>query len=183
MDAPPSLLQSSLATASIVSNEVASATVSQATAANLPIVVHDSTSWLVMLENTLLAMVKLIPGLLVWIITFSTITLPTVLFALFSTSLTFTMNFTTLYVHTLESAVEDLIANMSQTGHTPRLRLFGFMDRSIPLPEYVCSITPRTTAQRAPDRSLPGYTRWRLKARPSELPRRISECYQGVWVS
>ena len=36
--------------------------------------------------------------MLIWIITFSTITLPTVLFALFSTSLTFTMNFTTLYV-------------------------------------------------------------------------------------
>ena len=36
--------------------------------------------------------------MLIWIITFTTITVPTVLFALFSTSLTFTMNFTTLYV-------------------------------------------------------------------------------------
>ncbi|KAL2832578.1 hypothetical protein BDW59DRAFT_139444 [Aspergillus cavernicola] len=37
-----------------------------------------------------------IPSILYWIITFSTITLPTWLFTLFSMSLTFTMNFTTL---------------------------------------------------------------------------------------
>ncbi|KAL4778362.1 hypothetical protein BJX76DRAFT_145660 [Aspergillus varians] len=37
-----------------------------------------------------------IPSVLYWIITFSTITLPTWLFTLFSMSLTFTMNFTTL---------------------------------------------------------------------------------------
>ncbi|PTU20360.1 hypothetical protein P175DRAFT_0502499 [Aspergillus ochraceoroseus IBT 24754] len=39
---------------------------------------------------------KVIPSILYWIITFSTITLPTWLFTLFSMSLTFTMNFTTL---------------------------------------------------------------------------------------
>ncbi|PWY79201.1 lysophospholipase Nte1 [Aspergillus heteromorphus CBS 117.55] len=37
-----------------------------------------------------------IPSILYWIVTFSTITLPTWLFTLFSMSLTFTMNFTTL---------------------------------------------------------------------------------------
>lgn len=37
-----------------------------------------------------------IPSLLYWIITFATITLPTWLFTLFSMSLTFTMNFTTM---------------------------------------------------------------------------------------
>lgn len=39
---------------------------------------------------------QVIPSVLYWTITFSTITLPTWLFTLFSTSLTFTMNFTTL---------------------------------------------------------------------------------------
>ena len=39
---------------------------------------------------------QVIPSLLYWFITFSTITLPTWLFTLFSMSLTFTMNFTTL---------------------------------------------------------------------------------------
>lgn len=39
---------------------------------------------------------SIIPGVLVWLITFTTITLPTWLFTLFSTSLTFTMNATTL---------------------------------------------------------------------------------------
>ncbi|KAF2872086.1 lysophospholipase NTE1 [Massariosphaeria phaeospora] len=49
-----------------------------------------------MLGRALLAILKVIPGFLYWIITFTTITLPTWLFTLFSMSLTFTMNFTTL---------------------------------------------------------------------------------------
>ena len=60
---------------------------------------HQASSWLGLLGYALLAMARGIPGMLIWIITFTTITLPTILFALFSTSLTFTMNFTTLYVH------------------------------------------------------------------------------------
>lgn len=44
----------------------------------------------------LASIVAFIPGALFWIITFTTITLPTWLFTLFSMSLTFTMNFTTL---------------------------------------------------------------------------------------
>lgn len=39
----------------------------------------------------------IIPSILYWVITFSTITVPTSLFTLFSMTLTFTMNFTTLY--------------------------------------------------------------------------------------
>lgn len=44
----------------------------------------------------LLAVLQVIPGILYWIITFTSITLPTWLFTLFSTSLTVTMNATTL---------------------------------------------------------------------------------------
>lgn len=47
--------------------------------------------------QAVVATARLIPAVLLWIITFTTITLPTVLFTLFSTSLTFTMNATTLY--------------------------------------------------------------------------------------
>ena len=53
-------------------------------------------TWLRLLGHGLLLMAKAVPGALVWLITFTTITLPTILFALFSTSLTFTMNATTL---------------------------------------------------------------------------------------
>lgn len=38
-----------------------------------------------------------IPSILFWVIGFATITIPTWLFTLFSMSLTFTMNFTTMY--------------------------------------------------------------------------------------
>lgn len=58
----------------------------------------SSSSWLASLGRSLLLILKFIPGLLFWIVTFSTITLPTILFTLFSMSLTFTMNFTTLCV-------------------------------------------------------------------------------------
>lgn len=43
-----------------------------------------------------LFLLSIIPGILVWLISFTTITLPTWLFTFFSTSLTFTMNATTL---------------------------------------------------------------------------------------
>jgi hypothetical protein len=48
------------------------------------------------LGRSMLFLLSIIPGLLFWLITFATITLPTWLFTLFSMSLTFTMNFTTL---------------------------------------------------------------------------------------
>jgi lysophospholipid hydrolase len=53
-------------------------------------------SWVGMFGRMTLFLIKVIPGLLYWLITFATITLPTFLFTLFSTSLTFTMNATTL---------------------------------------------------------------------------------------
>jgi hypothetical protein len=46
--------------------------------------------------QALISLVTFLPGALFWLITFATITLPTWLFTLFSMSLTFTMNFTTL---------------------------------------------------------------------------------------
>ncbi|KAI4196048.1 MAG: hypothetical protein LQ346_003303 [Caloplaca aetnensis] len=60
---------------------------------------HDgspSNSSMATLGRALLGLAKLMPALLLWLITFTTITLPTLLFTLFSTSLTFTMNATTL---------------------------------------------------------------------------------------
>lgn len=55
-----------------------------------------SSSFLSLCGRLLLFTVRVIPGVLYWLITFTSITLPTWLFTLFSTSLTFTMNFTTL---------------------------------------------------------------------------------------
>lgn len=101
MDPPLSNLSdktSSTALSSLLRNvtKTASAQASELTVApDLP----PSTSWLVLLGHVLVAMARGIPGMLIWVITFSSITLPTFLFALFSTSLTFTMNFTTLYVY------------------------------------------------------------------------------------
>jgi hypothetical protein len=53
-------------------------------------------SWALSFGRMTIFLIKVIPGILYWIITFTTITLPTFLFTLFSTSLTVTMNATTL---------------------------------------------------------------------------------------
>ena len=50
-----------------------------------------------LLAKLLILVFRIIPGTLYWLVTFTSITLPTWLFTLFSTSLTFTMNATTLY--------------------------------------------------------------------------------------
>ena len=57
---------------------------------------NDRPTWQGLFGDGLFATVKALPGALVWLITFTTITLPTFLFALFSMSLTVTMNATTL---------------------------------------------------------------------------------------
>ncbi len=49
-----------------------------------------------LLGRLILFAFRVIPSVLYWLITFTTMTLPAWLFTLFSTSLTFTMNFTTL---------------------------------------------------------------------------------------
>jgi hypothetical protein len=57
---------------------------------------QTSATWRASIGSMLMLIASAIPGLLYWVVTFTTITLPTALFTLFSTSLTFTMNFTTL---------------------------------------------------------------------------------------
>lgn len=103
MDAPPNttLLSPTTGLTSFLKT-VLNTTLPQATEVAIAPNQPESTSWLEFMGHGIFVMAKAVPGTLVWIITFITITLPTVLFALFSTSLTFTMNFTTLYVITVE---------------------------------------------------------------------------------
>lgn len=56
----------------------------------------EKGSWIWMFGRLTLFLLKIIPVVLYWLITFTTITVPTFMFKLFSTSLTFTMNATTL---------------------------------------------------------------------------------------
>jgi lysophospholipid hydrolase len=58
--------------------------------------VNSSRSLIGMLGHAAFSIAKLVPRILYWVVTFTTITLPSYLFSLFSTSLTFTMNATTL---------------------------------------------------------------------------------------
>lgn len=48
------------------------------------------------IQHVSFRIIKAIPGALLWLITFTTVTLPTWLFTFFSTGLTITMNATTL---------------------------------------------------------------------------------------
>ncbi|KAI9746739.1 MAG: phosphatidylcholine and lysophosphatidylcholine phospholipase [Claussenomyces sp. TS43310] len=56
------------------------------------------STWLGLFGTFLLGLVRLIPRILYWLVTFITMTLPSWLFRLFSTSLTFTLNATTLMI-------------------------------------------------------------------------------------
>ena len=116
MNSSPSSPLSSLTSLLSTSSTIASSSHAPGLASSVTSLdTHQSPSWLGLLGYGLLAMARGIPGTLIWIITFTTLTLPTVLFALFSTSLTFTMNFTTLYVQTTggDSGLE---VSLSETG-------------------------------------------------------------------
>jgi lysophospholipid hydrolase len=58
--------------------------------------VHGSSSWLGLFARMTLWVLQVISTILYYLIKFSTISVPTTLFTLFSTSLTVTMNATTL---------------------------------------------------------------------------------------
>lgn len=81
---------------SIVTSTATSSTPSHASEIAEAPGISQTSSWLGLFGRLILVMARVIPGVLYWIITFTTITLPTILFTLFSTSLTFTMNMTTL---------------------------------------------------------------------------------------
>ena len=161
----PTSLTSLLSTPSAVASPQASALTPSVTASNT----SQSSSWLGLFGSVLLAMARGIPGILIWIITFTTITLPTVLFALFSTSLTFTMNFTTLYVYVTrrQESRNKLIG--FEDAHRLGLRVPRLMDCEIPVSEHVRATASRASAKRAPDRSLSRHTRWRLEAGSRKL--------------
>lgn len=79
-----------------------------------------------LLLRLLVSFAQAIPSGLIWIITFTSITLPTWIFTLFQTSLTFTMNFTTLLLIflTLVSMVSWLVryrylTNYARLPHEP----------------------------------------------------------------
>jgi len=89
MEAPSSLASTAVAAMSSLSFN----TSMNATLTTDP---NNAAGMLALVGRFVFFLVRIVPGALVWLITFSTITLPTWLFTLFSMSLTFTMNFTTL---------------------------------------------------------------------------------------
>src|SRR5687768_11825312 len=63
------------------------------------VVAQEHSGWLGAFGRLILIMLNLISTVLYWVIRIATINIPTILFTLFSTSWTVTMNATTLYVH------------------------------------------------------------------------------------
>ncbi|KAE8442102.1 phosphatidylcholine and lysophosphatidylcholine phospholipase [Mollisiaceae sp. DMI_Dod_QoI] len=88
---------------------------------------HGHRSWFGMFGKMILFLIKLVPGILYWLITFTTITLPTFLFTLFSTSLTITMNATTVMLIA--------IAFVSTVSWFVRYRFLNMYSRLPPEPQ------------------------------------------------
>ncbi|PVH93986.1 patatin-domain-containing protein [Periconia macrospinosa] len=98
-------------------------------AVQTPLAATDNASFSTfgLLARVILATLRVLPGTLYWIITFTTITLPTWLFTLFSMSLTFTMNFTTL--------VLIFILIVSTVSYLVRYRFMNLYTRLPPEPQ------------------------------------------------
>ncbi|KAH8590264.1 hypothetical protein B0O99DRAFT_691705 [Bisporella sp. PMI_857] len=81
---------------STIMNALNNTSASVALATAVPQTSEQTRSWLGMVYSAIVWLIWALPGISYWLIKFTTITMPTFLFALFSTSLTFTMNATTL---------------------------------------------------------------------------------------
>ncbi|TVY17215.1 Lysophospholipase NTE1 [Lachnellula arida] len=88
---------------------------------------NSERSWLGSLGRMIFYLITIIPGILYWVITFTTITIPTLLFTLFSTSLTVTMNATTLMLI--------MIAFVSTASWFVRYRFLNMYARLPPEPQ------------------------------------------------
>ncbi|KAG9233672.1 hypothetical protein BJ875DRAFT_463466 [Amylocarpus encephaloides] len=88
---------------------------------------ESQASLLGKLGRMVLSLIQVVPGVLYWLITFATITMPTFLFTLFSTSLTVTMNATTLMLI--------LVAFMSTVSWFVRYRFLNMYARLPPEPQ------------------------------------------------
>lgn len=62
------------------------------------VVAHGSSSWIGLIARIILWILQLLSTIIYYALKLTTISIPTLLFSLFSTSLTVTMNATTLYV-------------------------------------------------------------------------------------
>ena len=103
---------------------------------------QPTRSWLGTVGHLLLVALKIVPGILYWLVTFCTITLPTFSFKLFSTSLTFTMNATTLYVQIkarkarlTQSRMLIMVACVSTISWLVRYRFLNMYARLPPEPQ------------------------------------------------
>src|SRR5207302_3000183 len=83
---------------SVVFESAVSPVSSELSSANPAISSQDTQSIFWLSASLVYSVVYLLQRIFFWVISFSTYTLPAWLFTLFSTSLTFTMNFTTLSI-------------------------------------------------------------------------------------
>ncbi|GKT85501.1 lysophospholipase NTE1 [Colletotrichum tofieldiae] len=88
---------------------------------------QGSSSWLGLFGRLILAILSLVSSILYWAIRIVTITIPTVLFTLFSTSWTVTMNATTLMVI--------MVAIISAVSWVVRYRILNMYSRLPPEPQ------------------------------------------------
>ncbi|EGY20807.1 Lysophospholipase NTE1 [Verticillium dahliae VdLs.17] len=88
---------------------------------------HGSSSWLGFFAWLIIAILQLVSSVLYWTIRLATITVPTLLFQLFSTSWTVTMNATTLMVIT--------VALVSAVSWVVRYRILNMYSRLPPEPQ------------------------------------------------
>lgn len=127
------------------------------TRANDVVVTHGSFSWIGLIARLILWTLQLLSTIIYFALKLTTISIPTLLFNLFSTSLTFTMNATTMYAYfptTPASSSPHLLTSL-QNDNTSVDIFRNKLGCSVPLSEHVFPASARASEEGARGRALP----------------------------
>lgn len=106
---------------------------------------EGSSSWLGLLARLVLFILHILSTMIYWSLKLTTISVPTLLFTFFSTSLTVTMNATTLYISPLEYTSLSVLTALQGRNTIPHV--FGCdVGRAVPISKHVLASASRTTA-------------------------------------
>lgn len=139
-----------LTTASGPADGATTALSSVITRASDVVVAHGSSSWIGLIARLILWILQLLSTIIYYALKLTTISIPTLLFSLFSASLTVTMNATTLYVLTVPMSVSTIpVLTVCQHAHRGNGLLCHYVGGTVPVPQHVLEAAARATEERA----------------------------------
>lgn len=119
------------------------------------VVAHGSSSWIGLVARLILWTLQLLSTIIYFALKLTTFSIPSVLFSIFSTSLTFTMNATTLYVLPRPTLLGNCPLTCIKHAHLGPDLLGRYVGGSLPIFEHVFETSTRTPEEGTRCRYLP----------------------------